>query len=166
MTVAPELLPELPIRSRVRRMAAGAALFLVLASGAVPASATTPPPTDPPAPSQSRGLFLQPTATCPDEAVDEINRAIEFVRRQTWADEPGRHAYALSPDLGACRVVLDVGDGHLSEEEKAALQAGGGSRLAIDYRRDWARPSRLLLILWVIFGGSGVVWVYWRYARR
>jgi hypothetical protein len=54
-------------------------------------------------------------------------------------------------------VVLHVGN--LSAAEEAALQAGAGSGLAIEYRRDWARPSRQLLILWIVFGGSGVIWV-------
>ena len=166
MTVALRATLPRPIRPRVRLIAAGAAVFLALGGGEVPASATTPPPSDSQASVRSSGLSLQPTATCPQEAVDEINRAVEFVRGQTWADEPGSNAFALSPDLDDCRVVLDVGEGHLSAEEKTALQSGAGSRLAIEYRRDWARPSRLLLILWIIFGGSGVVWVYWRYARR
>jgi hypothetical protein len=109
-------------------------------------------------------MQLNPTATCPQDALDELTKTIEFVREQTWTDRPGSHPLNLSPDLNACRVVLHVGQ--LSDEEEAALQAGAGSRLAIEYRRDWARPSRLLLILWIIFGGSGVVWVYWRYRRQ
>ena len=107
---------------------------------------------------------MDPTATCPQDALDELSRAIDFVRGQTWADQPGSNPLTISPDLNACRVVLSVG--HLSDQEEAALQAGAGSRLAIEYRKDWARPSRLLLILWVVFGGSGVVWIYRRYARR
>jgi len=69
-----------------------------------------------------------------------------------------------APDLNACRVVLNIGQ--LSAREEAALQAGAGSRLAIEYRRDWARPSRVPLILWVVFGGAGLVWTFHRYARR
>lgn len=110
------------------------------------------------------GLRLEPTATCPQEALDELNTAIEFVRSQAWTDRPGGHSLNLAPDLDTCRVILNIGQ--LSDEEEAALQAGAGSRLAIEYRRDWARPSRLLLILWVVFGGSGVIWVYRRYGRR
>lgn len=104
-----------------------------------------------------------PTATCPADAVAELRQTIDFVRAQSWADQPGTMALNISPDLNACRVVLNVGQ--LSAEEEAALQAGAGSRLAIEYRRDWARPSRVLLILWIVFGGSGLIWIYRRYAR-
>lgn len=107
---------------------------------------------------------FSPTATCPPDAVAELHRTIEFVRAQTWTDQPGQMALNISPDLNACRVVLNVGQ--LSAEEEAALQAGAGSRLTIEYRRDWARPSRVLLILWIVFGGSGLIWTYRRYARR
>jgi hypothetical protein len=107
---------------------------------------------------------LEPTATCPADAVAELNRAIDFVRAQTWADEPGTMPLNISPDLNACRVVLNVGQ--LSAPEEAALYEGAGSRLAIEYRRDWARPSRVLLILWVVFGGSGLVWMFRRFAGR
>lgn len=105
-----------------------------------------------------------PTATCPPDAVAELRRTIDFVRAQTWTEQPGKTALNISPDLNACRVVLNVGQ--LSAEEEAALQAGAGSRLAIEYRRDWARPSRVLLILWIVFGGSGLIWMYRHYARR
>ena len=122
-------------------------LLFALGAGQIPASAMT----------------LEPTATCPRDAVDELSRTIEFVRGQTWTDRPGSNPLTLRPDLNACRVVLNVG--HLSDQEEAALQAGAGPRLSIEYRRDWARPSRLITVLWVVFGGSGVVWVYRRYAR-
>jgi hypothetical protein len=123
-------------------------VFFALGVGQTPASAAT----------------LEPTATCPQDAVDELGRAIEFVRGQTWTDRPGSNPLTILPDLNACRVVLNVG--HLNDREEAALQAGAGSRLSIEYRKDWARPSRLLMVLWLVFGGSGVVWVYRRYARR
>jgi hypothetical protein len=73
-------------------------------------------------------------------------------------------ALSLAPDLDICRVVLHVGQ--LSPEEEAALLAGAGSRLVIEHRRDWARSSRLPLILWTVFGGSAVVWLYRHSARR
>ena len=138
---------------------AAAVLGVALGWGLASASAAEPVTSD--APPVAR---LLPTPTCPQPAVDELNRTIDFVRGQTWTARPGSNALALSPDVNACRVVLHVGE--LTPEEKAALQAGAGSRLAIEYRKDWARPSRLLLILWIIFGGSGLASVYWRYARR
>jgi hypothetical protein len=111
----------------------------------------------------SAGMQLQPTTTCPQESVDEISRAIQFVRSRAWADSPANDALTIAPDLTVCQVVLHIG--HLTDREEAALQAGAGSRLAIEYRRDWARPSRVLLILWAVFGGSGLIWIYRRYAR-
>ena len=110
------------------------------------------------------GLEWQPTAGCPEEAVEEITRTIDFVRTQEWAEQPGSYALNLAPDIETCRVVLHVGG--LSQQEEAALRAGAGSRLAIEHRRDWARSSRVPLVLWTIFGGSAVVWTYRRYARR
>lgn len=110
------------------------------------------------------GQEWEPTASCPEEAVEEITRTIDFVRAQTWAAQPGSYALNLAPDIDTCRVVLHVGS--LSHQEEAALRAGAGSRLAIEYRRDWARSSPVPLLLWTIFGGSAVVWTYRRYARR
>lgn len=147
-----------------RAVLASLGLLLVLVATPMAATATTPPPESPEERSASPGLDLEPTATCPQDAVQELNRAIEFVRGQTWADQPGNNPLSIAPDLGSCRVVLHVGS--LSDQEEAALQAGAGSRLAIEYRRDWARSSRLPLILWVVFGGSAVAWTYRRYARR
>jgi hypothetical protein len=139
-----------------------AALALAIGSGQQLAFAADPPVSDPPA-TASAGMTLNPTATCPQDALDELNKAIEFVRGRTWTDRPDGHALNITPDVDACRVVLHIGD--LSHEEEAALQAGAGSRLAIEYRQDWARPSRVLLILWIVFGGSGVIWVYRHYYR-
>lgn len=138
-------------------------LCLTMGWGHRSAFAAAPPADDPQA-TPSAGLELKPTATCPQDALDELHETIEFVRGQTWTDRPGNNPLALAPDLTACRVVLHVGV--LTHEEEAALQAGAGSRLAIEYRQDWARPSRLLLILWIVFGGSGVIWVYRRYGRQ
>lgn len=107
---------------------------------------------------------FQPTATCSADAVAELHQTIDFVRGQTWAEDPGRISLNIAPDLNACRVVLNIGQ--LSPREEAALQAGAGSRLAIEYRRDWARPSRVLLVLWIVFGGAGLVWMFRRCARR
>jgi hypothetical protein len=129
------------------------ALALALAAAVAVALSTGP----------AAALELEPTTTCPPEAVEELGRAIEFVRSQTWAAQPGSSALNIAPDLDACRVVLHVGS--LGPEEEAALLAGAGPRLTIEYRRDWARSSRLPLLLWVIFGGSAVLWTYRRYAR-
>lgn len=151
-----------PSRRLGRAGAACVVVVLNLGLGHGPALAEAPADNSGAA-SPSAGLQLNPTTTCPQDAVAELNKAIEFVRAQAWTDRPGSLALNVAPDLNTCRVVLHIGE--LSDEEEAALQAGAGSRLAIEYRRDWARPSRLLLILWIIFGGSGVVWVYWRYRR-
>lgn len=113
---------------------------------------------------RASALDLQPTSTCPQEAIDQISRAIDFVRGQAWADSPGDKALNIAPDLTTCEVVLHIG--HLSDREQAALETGAGSRLAVEYRKDWARPSRILLTLWIVFGGSGLIWIYRRYARR
>lgn len=129
-------------------MAACAVAVLVLAGGAQAATAAPP---------------LAPTATCPAAAVAELGRTIDFVQGQTWTDQPQKMALNISPDLNACRVVLNVG--HLSAKDEAALEAGAGPRLSIEHRKDFGRPSRVLLILWVIFGGSGLIWLYRRTAR-
>lgn len=148
---------------RPRLWLRGVVLCLTIGWGDVSAVAADLWVSDSPA-KNSPGLRLEPTATCPQDAIDELNKTIEFVRGQTWADQPGNNPQTIAPDLNACRVVLHVG--HLTDQEEDALQAGAGPGLVIEYRRDWARPSRLLLILWIVFGGSGVIWVYVRYGRR
>ncbi|HKY75979.1 MAG TPA: hypothetical protein VJS45_07560 [Acidimicrobiia bacterium] len=148
------------IRSRL--LGAIAVLVLANGSGQQSAIAADPPVSDRGA-TTSAGLPLNPTATCPEDALAELNKAIEFVRGRTWTGRPESHALNIAPDVHTCRVVLHIGP--LTDEEEAVLQAGAGSRLAIEYRRDWARPSRLLLALWIVFGGSGVIWIYRRYCR-
>jgi hypothetical protein len=138
------------LSSAYRSWAAATCAGVLLAIGAAETAASAPD--------------FQPTATCPAEAITEIRQTIDFVRGQTWTERPHGIALNISPDLNACRVVLNIGQ--LSNEEEAALQAGAGSRLAIEHRKDWGRPSRLLLILWVVFGGSGLVWLFRRYARQ
>jgi len=145
-------------------VAASALLAFVLVGIPTSLQAATSTPARPRATAASPRMELQPTPSCPQNAVGDLNKAINFVQGQTWAERPGDNPLLLSPDLNACKVVLSVG--HLSKTEEAALYAGAGSRLAITYRRDWARPSRSLLILWIVFGGAGVVWVFRRYARR
>jgi hypothetical protein len=61
-------------------------------------------------------------------------------------------------------VVLKINK--VSSAEQAALQRGGDGRLSIEKTKDYAKPSRLPLLLWVIFGGAGVVFVFVRYGRR
>lgn len=152
-----------PLTMRRRIPLASVLLCLAIGWGHASAFAEAPPAADPRATS-SLEMQLAPTASCPADAVDQLNKTIEFVRGQTWADQPGDNPLTIAPDLTACRVVLHVGQ--LNDQEEAALKAGAGPRLAIEYRRDWAKPSHLLLYLWIVFGGSGVVWVYVRSARR
>jgi hypothetical protein len=97
-------------------------------------------------------------------ALDEINKAIHFIQGETWADRPGATPVNIVPDLIACQVTLNVG--HLSKHEESALEAGAGPRLSIVQRHDWAKPSRVLLILWIVFGGSGLIWLWRRYLRQ
>ena len=54
----------------------------------------------------------------------------------------------------------------LNAGEQAALERGGEGRLAIERTKDNAKPSRLPLLLWVVFGGAGLVFVFVRYGRR
>jgi hypothetical protein len=139
---------------------------MVLAVGtglATPASAV-PAAGAPPAASASPHVSLHPTSTCPQSAVDELDKAIAFVQGQTWADKPGSTSLNIGTDLIACQVTLNVG--HLSKHEEAALEAGAGPRLAIVHRRDFAKPSHILLILWIVFGGSGLIWLYRHYLRQ
>jgi hypothetical protein len=107
---------------------------------------------------------LKPTAQCPQNDIDQLQRVITFVRGKSWAEKPESTAFAISPDTGACRVVLKINK--VSSQEEAALQQGGGGRLSIEKLKDNPKPSRLPLILWVVFGGAGLVFVFARYGRR
>lgn len=100
-----------------------------------------------------------PTATCPQAATDELSRTVDFVRGKSWAKDPNSTALSITTDTTACRVVLRINP--LSAQERAKLIAGGGSRLVIHYEHDY-HSSRLPLILWVVFGGSGLLWLYRR----
>jgi hypothetical protein len=141
---------------RIRRAVMCAAL--VLAIGAGPAAAQTLTTQD------TKPFDLKPTAQCAQPEIDKLQRVITFVRSQSWAEQPGDHPFLLNPDTNACRVVLKIGE--VSGSEEAALQAGGEGRLSIERTKDNAKPSRLPLLLWVIFGGAGVVFVFVRYGRR
>lgn len=141
---------------RIRRALALAAL--VLAIGAGPAAAQTLTTQD------TKPFELKPTAQCPQPDIDQLQRVITFVRSQSWAEHPGDNAFLLNPDTTTCRVVLKINQ--VSGSEEQALQAGGEGRLAIERTKDNAKPSRLPLLLWVVFGGAGVVFVFVRYGRR
>jgi len=155
--------PLAGLRSAV--VAAGVAAVVAVGGGlATPASAAPAGGGAPAASSASQTMSLRPTSTCPQDAVDQLSKAIRFIQGQTWADRPGTTSVNISPDLIACQVTLNVG--HLSKHEAAALEAGAGPRLSIVHRRDYAKPSRILLILWVIFGGSGLIWLWRRYLRQ
>jgi len=142
--------------ARIRRVLALAALAVAIGAGPATAQTLTTQDTKP--------IDLKPTAQCPQNDIDQLQRVITFVRGQSWAEHPGNSAFFLSPDTTACRVVLKINK--VSSSEEAALQAGGEGRLAIERTKDNAKPSRLPLLLWVIFGGAGVVFVFIRYGRR
>jgi hypothetical protein len=93
-----------------------------------------------------------------------MQKAITFVQGQSWSEHPGNTAFSLSPDTSTCRVVLKINQ--VTSIEQAALQRGGEGRLAIQKTKDYAKPSRLPLLLWVVFGGAGVAFVFIRYGRR
>jgi len=109
-------------------------------------------------------LELKPTQQCPQPDIDQLQRVITFVQGKSWAENPDKTALAISPDTTACRVVLKLNK--VSSQEEAALERGGEGRLSIEKTKDTAKPSRLPLILWVVFGGAGLVFVFVRYGRR
>src|SRR4051794_36553580 len=140
------------------RVAAVTALLLSLLGGAGPVAAETP--TTQPTPT----MTLKPTDKCPQPGIDQLQRVIGFVEGQSWSEHPGSTAFALNPDTTACRVVLKINK--VSSVEQAALERGGEGRLSIQKTKDYAKPSRLPLLLWVVFGGAGVVFIFRRYGRR
>ena len=141
---------------RIRRAFAVATLGLL--AGVAPAAAQT-------ATTQGDGTIpLTPTHECSQTDIDQLQRVITFVRSKSWAEDPAATAFAISPDTGNCRVVLKINQ--VSSQEEAALERGGEGRLSIEKTRDNAKPSRLPLLLWVVFGGAGLVFVFVRYGRR
>jgi hypothetical protein len=141
---------------RIRRAFAVAALGLIVGiSPAVAQTATT---------DGDAGIPLKPTAQCPQNDIDQLQRVITFVRGKSWAEKPESTAFAISPDTAACRVVLKINK--VSSQEETALERGGEGRLSIERLKDNPKPSRLPLILWVVFGGAGLVFVFARYGRR
>jgi hypothetical protein len=143
----------------MRNRAAGAIAFTILL-GTAGASAQTPPTAD------TAPVALTPTDQCPQADIDSLQRVITFVRGQSWAEKPGSTGFRLDPDTSACRVVLMIEENRLSDAETAALQRRGENRLSIVEEKGRAEPSRLPLLLWVVFGGAGLVFVYARYGRR
>lgn len=107
---------------------------------------------------------LTPTHECSQTDIDQLQRVITFVRSKSWAEEPSSTAFAINPDTASCRVVLRISK--VSAEEQAALERGGEGRLSIERTKDNAKPSRLPLLLWIVFGGAGLVFVFVRYGRR
>ena len=107
---------------------------------------------------------LTPTQECPQASIDQLQRVITFVRSKSWAEDPGKTAFAIAPDTANCRVVLQISK--VSSGEQAALERGGEGKLSIERTKDNAKPSRLPLVLWVVFGGAGLVFVFVRYGRR
>jgi hypothetical protein len=109
-------------------------------------------------------MNLKPTAKCPQAEIDQMQKVISFVQGQSWSQHPGSVAFLIDPDTDTCRIVLKINK--VSGTERAALEQGGQDRLSIEKTKDYAKPSRLPLLLWIIFGGAGVVFVFIRYGRR
>lgn len=107
---------------------------------------------------------LTPTQGCSQTDIDQLQRVITFVRSKSWAEKPEKTAFAIAPDTAACRVVLKINK--VSDGEQAALERGGEGRLSIERTKERAEPSRLPLLLWIVFGGAGLVFVFVRYGRR
>jgi hypothetical protein len=141
---------------RLRRILMVAAL--ALAAGVTPAGAQTL------LTQNTAPMTLKPTDKCPQADVDQLQRVITFVQGQSWAEHPGTQGLRIVPDTTACKVTLQIGK--VSSVEQAALEKGGEGRLSIEKTKDRAKPSKLPLLLWVIFGGAGVVFVFIRYGRR
>ena len=135
-----------------------AMVALLVVSWAGPAAAQTSTPAD------TKPIPLAPTAQCPQADIDTLQRVIGFVRSKSWADDPGGTAFVIDPDTANCRIVLKVPE--LSDDEAAALQRGGENRLTVEETKDHGKASRLPLVLWVVFGGAGLVLVFLRHGRR
>ena len=137
-----------------RALAVAAVCGLVVAGPAAAQTQTTDPGTIP----------LTPTQECNQANIDQLQRVITFLRSKSWAEDPAKTAFAIAPDTATCRVVLKISK--VSAGERAALERGGEGRLSIERTKDTAKPSRLPLILWVVFGGAGLVFIFVRYGRR
>ncbi|MDQ1507884.1 MAG: hypothetical protein QOD57_5611 [Actinomycetota bacterium] len=138
------------------RVAALAALLLFLAGAPASAQTLTTQPT--------ASVNIKPTDKCPQPEIDQMQKVIGFVEGQSWSEHPGSQGLRIVPDTSTCRVVLKINK--VSNIEQASLERGGEGRLSIEKTKDYAKPSRLPLLLWVIFGGAGVAFVFVRYGRR
>lgn len=142
-------------KHRIGRAVAIVAVFGLIAAAPAVAQAGTP---------DTSTIPLTPTQACSQADIDQLQRVITFVRSKSWAEQPDKTAFAIAPDTAACRVVLKINK--VSAGEEAALQRGGEGRLSIERTKERAEPSRLPLLLWVVFGGAGLVFVFVRYGRR
>ena len=142
-------------KHRIGRAVAIAAVCGLIA--ATPASAQTDTP-------DTSTIPLTPTPECSQADIDQLQRVITFLRSKSWAEQPDKTAFAIAPDTAACRVVLKINE--VSAGEQAALERGGEGRLSIERTKERGEPSRLPLLLWVVFGGAGLVFVFFRYGRR
>jgi hypothetical protein len=115
-------------------------------------------------PQDTPNIPLTPTPECSQTDIDQLQRVITFVRSKSWAEQPEKTAFAIAPDTAKCRVVVRISK--VTDGERAALERGGEGRLTIERTKDTAKPSRLPLLLWVVFGGAGLIFVFVRYGRR
>jgi len=142
----------------MRIPAVAAAVLLAVLAATGPASAQTLVTTT------TFAINLKPTAKCPQPEIDQMQKVISFVEGQTWSEHPGSVAFQVEPDTSTCLVVLKINK--VASVEQAALERAGAGRLSIEKTKDYAKPSRLPLLLWIVFGGAGVVFVFIRYGRR
>ena len=143
-------------KGRIRLVLAVAALGLLTGMGSAAAQTATSEGTD--------SIPLKPTQECAQNDIDQMQRVITFVRGKSWAEKPDTTAFAISPDTANCRVVLKINK--VSSGEQAALERGGEGRLSIERTKDTPKPSKLPLLLWAVFGGAGLVFIFTRYGRR
>lgn len=145
---------------RIRLGLVVAALGLLI--GAVPAVAQTATTQDT-ATQDTATIPLKPTTQCPQPDIDQLQRVISFVRSKSWAEKPQTTAFAISADTNACKVVLKINK--VTTGEEAALERGSDGRLSIERTKDTPKPSKLPLLLWTVFGGAGLVFLFVRYGR-
>ena len=140
---------------RIGRTVAAAAVCVLVATAPALAQTQT---------QDGTSIPLTPTHECSQNDVDQLQRVITFVRSKSWAEDPDKTGFAIKPDTASCRVIVEISK--VSAGEQAALEQGGEGRLSIEKPKDNAKPSRLPLLLWVVFGGAGLVFVFARYGRR